>query len=359
MAQTTELPAMRANTDARRFHHRKAILLLILACLFWGISFPTGKALTQLYLQSINEASSWFVVSLQGAIRFLLAGLLMVPFGWRELRTLDSQELLQGFGLGLFGGAGMLLQMDGLAYTSASVSAFLTQAYCILLPIYHFSRTRRLPAFRDFLAIFMVITGIAILANVDWKTFKIGRGELETLVSAVFFTFQILWLERPAFRRNRTRVVSTTMFLSMGLIFAVAAFCTHPNGFNCAEALNSFPKVFLTLLLVFFCTLLAFNLMNHCQPAISSTEAGIVYTTEPLFASLFALFLPAQFSALTNIDYANEQFSLTLLTGGGLILLANLILQIRSGKAIPPVAEVRTTTEISPESPPGIQKPIS
>jgi drug/metabolite transporter (DMT)-like permease len=297
-------------------------------------------------------SSSWFVVSLQGSIRFLMAGLLMVPFCWRELRSLRGSEVIQGFGLGFCGGAGMLFQMDGLAYTSASISAFLTQAYCILLPLYHFARTRTVPGLRDLLAIFMVVSGIAILANVDWRTFRISRGELETLISAVFFTFQILWLERPAFRPNRTRLVSTTMFLSMGMVFGLAAFCTRPDRMNYANAIDSFAKLFLTLLLVFFCTLLAFNLMNHCQPAITSTEAGIVYTTEPLFTAVFALFLPAQLSGLAHIDYANEQFSLAVLSGGGLILLANLLLQIRSRKAIPPVAEVRTPAA-------GLQKPSS
>jgi len=227
MAQVSDIAAA-TRLDAAGLNHRKAILLLILACLFWGISFPVSKALTLLYLQSVPGASSWFAVSLQGSIRFLLAGLIMLPFGWRELRSLRKREVIQGLGLGLCGGAGMLLQMDGLAYTSASISAFLTQAYCILLPLYHFSRNRTAPGFRDLLAIFMVVTGIGMLANVDWSTFRIGRGELETLISAVFFTFQILWLERPVFRPNRTRLVSTTMFLSMGLIFGLAALCTGP-----------------------------------------------------------------------------------------------------------------------------------
>src|SRR5260370_35148535 len=297
-------------------------------------------------------ASSWFVVSLQGSIRFLLAGLLMLPFGWRELRSLREREVIQGLGLGLCGGAGMLLQMDGLASTSASISAFLTQAYCILLPLYHFSRKQTPAGFRDLLAIFMVVTGIGMLANVDWRTFRIGRGESETLISAVFFTFQILWLERPVFRPNRTRMVSTTMFLSMGLIFGLAALCTQPDRMNYATAIDSFPKIFLTFLLVFFCTLLAFNLMNHCQPAITSTEAGIVYTTEPLFAAVFALFLPAQLSGLAHIDYANEQFSLTVVSAVGLHFLAKLLPQMRIPHAIPPVAEVRTPAA-------GLQKPSS
>jgi drug/metabolite transporter (DMT)-like permease len=342
----------RIKPDEVASDHRTAILLLILACLFWGISFPVSKSLTLLYLQSMPGSSSWFVVSLQGNIRFLMAGLLMVPFCLRELRSLRGSEVIQGLGLGFCGGAGVLFQMDGLAYTSASISAFLTQAYCVLLPLYHFARTRTVPGLRDLLAIFIVVCGIVILANVDWRTFRIGRGESETLISAVFFTFQILWLERPVFRPNRTRLVSTTMFLSMGTVFGLAAFCTQPDRMNYATAIDSFPKVFLTLLLVFFCTLLSFNLMNHCQPAITSTEAGIVYTTEPLFAAVFALFLPAQLSRLADIDYANEQFSLTVVSAGGLILLANLLLQIRRRQAIPPVAEVRIPAA-------GFQKPSS
>jgi drug/metabolite transporter (DMT)-like permease len=315
MAQASK--STKARREGDRIRHRTALLLLILACLFWGLSFPISKTLTLLYLQSINGASSWFAVSLQGGIRFLLAGLLMVAVGWRELRTMRSREIKQGLGLAVCGGAGIFFQMDGLAYTSASVAAFLTQAYCVLLPFYHFSRSQTLPAFRNLVAIAMVVTGIAILARVDWRTFRIGRGELETLVSAVFFTFQILWLERPTFNQNRTRVVSTIMFLFMGAIFALAAVCTQPNGINYATAINSFPKVLLTLVLVCICTLVAFNLMNHYQPAISSTEAGIVYTTEPLFAALFALFLPTQLGILTHIQYVNERFSLTSYAAAG------------------------------------------
>jgi hypothetical protein len=70
----------RIKPDEVASDHRTAILLLILACLFWGISFPVSKSLTLLYLQSMPGSSSWFAVSLQGNIRFLMAGLLMVPF---------------------------------------------------------------------------------------------------------------------------------------------------------------------------------------------------------------------------------------------------------------------------------------
>ena len=46
-----------------------------------------------------------------------------------------SNEVRQGFAIAMWGGAGMWLQADALAYTEASTSAFLTQAYCIILPL--------------------------------------------------------------------------------------------------------------------------------------------------------------------------------------------------------------------------------
>src|SRR5260370_16830707 len=98
MAQVSDIAAA-TRLDADGLNHRKAILLLVLACLFWGISFPVSKALTLLYLQSMPGASSWFVVSLQGSIRFLLAGLLMLPFGWRDLPSLREREIIHLVGL--------------------------------------------------------------------------------------------------------------------------------------------------------------------------------------------------------------------------------------------------------------------
>ena len=67
--------------------------------------------------------------------------------------------------------------------------------------------------------------------------------------------------------------------------------------------------------------------MNVWQRHVTATEAGLIYCSEPVFASLLALFLPAIFSAWANIHYANENLTLRLLVGGGLITAANILLQ--------------------------------
>jgi len=68
--------------------------------------------------------------------------------------------------------------------------------------------------------------------------------------------------------------------------------------------------------------------MNKWQPKITSTEAGLIYCVEPLFASIFVLFVPAIFSRWAGIDYPNEHATWSLVVGGGLITLANVVVQM-------------------------------
>jgi drug/metabolite transporter (DMT)-like permease len=84
-----------------------------------------------------------------------------------------------------------------------------------------------------------------------------------------------------------------------------------------------------TVTLTVVCTLGAFGLMNAWQPKITATEAGLIYCVEPIFGSAMALVLPVWFSLWAGIDYANERATWTLLTGGALITLANLLLQLK------------------------------
>jgi drug/metabolite transporter (DMT)-like permease len=310
--------------------HVQAIVGLALACLFWGLSFPASKALNLLYLKEIPAEPSWFVVGLQGTLRFGIAGIIMVLLSWRALPSLTMCEITQGLLLGLFGGVGMVFQVDGLAYTPASTSSFLTQTYCILVPLYHAVVARRFPRLVQLIATGGVIAGIVILSKIDWTEFRIGRGECETLLSTVFFTGQILVLDAPRFFRNRTKMVSSVMFLGTALAFAIVSILSNRSFDSYKIVAGIGQQFYLIAILVVFCTLLSFNLMNRCQKYIPASEAALIYTLEPVSTSLFATFLPFCLSALVGIEYANEQLSLSLLIGGGLILSANLVMQIWS-----------------------------
>jgi drug/metabolite transporter (DMT)-like permease len=333
----------------RPSHHVQATIGLALACLFWGLSFPASKALTLLYLKEIPAESSWFVVGLQGTLRFGSAGVVMVILSWRTLPSLTKRETTQGLLLGLFGGVGMVFQVDGLTYTPASTSAFLTQTYCILVPLYHAVVARRFPRPVQIVATGGVIAGIVILSKIDWTQFRMGRGEFETLLSTVFFTVQILVLDAPQFFRNRTKMVSSVMFITTALVFAVVSILSNRSFDSYKVAAGIGQQFYLIAILVIFCTLLAFNLMNRCQKYIPASEAALIYTLEPVSTSLFATFLPICLSALVGVKYDNERLSMSLLTGGGLILFANLVMQIWGHTPVPHAGETPAPTTPHPD----------
>jgi drug/metabolite transporter (DMT)-like permease len=309
--------------------HRRAIWMLLLANAFWGLSFPLMKALGFVQAQVAAESSSWFTTAMMVAPRFVLAALILAAALGRTMASITRLELRQGVGLGLFAALGMLFQADGIQFTHASTSAFLTQFYAILIPIYVALRSRRNPGARVWLCVALVLVGSAILGQFDWRALRLGRGETETLLASVFFMGQILLLERPEFAGNRAPAISFVMFTVQAVVFILLGAATAPSAHAVLAPLAMPAWWGFTLALTLFCTVGAFSLMNHWQPRITATEAGLIYCIEPIFGSVFALFLPAIFATAAGIVYANETLTVHLLVGGGLITAANIILQLR------------------------------
>jgi len=123
-------------------------------------------------------------------------------------------------------------------------------------------------------------------------------------------------------------VVTTLMFACVAIFVVPIALWTMRSPREMALLFSTPQALSLLLVLCVPCTVIAFSLMNRYQPEVSASEAGIIYGAEPLCASLLALFLPGFFSAWTGVLYANEVLSARLLFGGGLVIFANVLLQL-------------------------------
>jgi hypothetical protein len=303
--------------------------MLVLATLYWGVSFPVIKALTALNRIQHPEGGAWFAPAQAVAPRFVAAVAIMLVFGGLPGGPPTLAEAAQGVAVGLFAAAGALLQTDGMQFTDASTSAFLTQFSAILVPAWIAVRSRRSPGIRIWACCAIVLVGVAVLGHFDWRTLRLGRGGWETLLSAVAYTGQILWIGKRKYAGNRPRVVTLIMFAVQGVAFSLLAAGTAPSLRALVEPWASPAWVALTLTLTVVCTIGAFSLMTRWQPRITETEAGLIYCVEPVFASMFALFLPAVISRFAGLDYANEQATFSLLIGGGLVTLANVLIQMK------------------------------
>ncbi len=324
-------PAARAAASSQ---HGRAIAWLLFATILWGASFPLGKAVEIGQRQLLPDAVSWFLTSYTLIFRFGVAAILLSILAARTLPQITRSEIWQGAGLGFFGGVGIIFQIDGLALTHASTSAFLTSSYCVTVPLIVALRDRRFPPLRVVFCCLLVFVGVAVLSGIDWRTLRMGRGEIETIIGSLFFAGQILWLERPIFRDNRSSHATIVMFACVALICLPLALLTQQTGSDWITAGRAPAVLVYLLVLTIVCTMITFSIMNRWQRFVTATEAGLIYCAEPIWTSMMALALPAWLGLAGGFVYANESATSALLIGGALITAANVLIQLK-----PPVRD--------------------
>ncbi len=317
-----------------------AVWRLLLATAAWGLSFPTAKAVMLAQDALIPGQQDWFHSALTLVVRMAFAALIMGTIYRKEVLGMGWSEVRQGIELGLLGGVGMLFQTNAQHSIPASTSAFFTQFTCIFVPIAVAVRTRSRPSIWVMVSSGMVLVGCAVLSGVNAGGIAFGLGEWETIGAAALFTGQILALERERYKHNDMRATATVMFAVKALVFAPVVGWGAFTGESChvwaqmAAAYTTMPLLCMTAILTIFSTVYGYATMTQWQPLVSSTQAGLIYATEPIFATVWALFLPGMFSRLADVAYPNEVLSTAFYWGASLVVGANLLLLVSRKRAL-------------------------
>lgn len=313
--------------------HARALVALAIVTVVSGASFVLFKASVLAQQPFAAGESTWFIAAHNLLPRFWLGALgLGAVYGGAVLR-LTRAEWTQAVFMAVTSFAGCMFQTDGLQYTTAATTGFLTQFYVILVPLWWALAHRQRPPVTVLLAGLLVLAGVAVLARVDWHAFRIGRGEGEVLASTVFFSLLLCSLNWPAFAANRAERTSTVMFLIEGGLFAVVSLWTCRDPAHLIQPYTSPSWLALVVLAATFGTVTPFVVMNHWQRFIPAAEAALLYSFSPVVAALSEVGLPALFSRWFGVAYANQPLSFTLVTGGALILAANVVIQLPAGGA--------------------------
>lgn len=301
--------------------------MLFLATTCWGLSFPLMKGLVLAQQQLAPDASVWFITAQTLVVRFGLAAIVLALLFYRRMWPVTWLDLKLGLGLGFFAGIGTLFQMAALEQMLSSTSAFLTQFTVLLVPLWLAVAQRRRPSLLLCVCCVLVIAGMAVLCGVHWNDLQLKRGEWLTLLAATLFTGDILWLDRREFVAADKLRATAVMFATMAVCLAPVAVWGAPGNTTWIRAYQTPTVLTMVAVLLGASTLVAFTVMNIWQPHIAPTHATLIYCAEPVFASLYALFLPAWLAQLGRFDYVNESLSVNLWIGGGLITIANILIQ--------------------------------
>ena len=261
---------------------------LFSAALIWGSSFFIVK-------NTVDIFPTNFLL----AIRFTIGCLLLCVLFPKKLTQLNRTCLWQGIVLGLLIFTAYCIQTIGLTDTTPGKNAFLTAAYCILVPFLYWITDKRRPDLYNFSAAFLCLAGIG-LVSFD-GSFSMRFGDAMTLISALFFAAHIV-------AGARFRGKSDPILLTI-LQFGTAAVCSWVLGFTT----ETFPKeiplnaALGLLYLAVFATTIALLLQNIGLKYADPTSGAILLSLESVFGVLFSMLF--------------YQERLTLRLGAGFLLI--------------------------------------
>ena len=262
--------------------------MLFLAALIWGTSFFIMK-------NTVDNVPVFFLL----AFRFSIATILMALLFFRRGKYASAGMFLRGAVMGILLFAAYAIQTFGLAETSASNNAFLTAAYCVMVPFLAWLFFRQRPDLFHLLGAVLLVAGIGFLSL--HSGFTVGRGDALTILGAVFYALHIICSAR--FAQQHDILLLTVVQFAMAAILAWASSAaTHTIPAALPE--GALPSL---LYLAVFCSGVALLFQNiglkHCPP----TAASILLSLESVFGALFAILV--------------GQDSLTLRAAGGFILI--------------------------------------
>ena len=312
---------------------RRARMLLVGATLLWALSFPLVRGLQIAEKAQVPDMADSTLAGGSLFIRFGLGAAVLLLFYGRGLLNVTRAEWSQSLGLGALGGAGLYLQTLGLAWTDASVSAFLTQLYTLLVPLIVAFRDRRFPSGRVIIACVLVLAGVVMLSPGLLTHLTLGPGELVILISTGFIAGQIVWVERPMYAGNRSGLVTLIMFAIMSGAAGLGYLTRGGTVSDLGRLLNNSTLWEMTLVLVLLCTVATYFVMNTWQRYVSATEAGLIYCIEPVMATALSAFVPGWISSIASISYTNEILGWALAIGGVLILTATILVATEKPRA--------------------------
>ncbi len=244
-------------------------LLPILMTMIWGATFLVTKA-------TLRLIGPFTYLSLC----YTIATLTLVGIFHRRLRRLTRRELLGGMLIGVVLFAGYAFQTVALQWTNVSKAGFLTGMYVPLVPLLSLLLLRQRIAMTAWVGVFLSLGGLLLLSVNQQFSLTMGPGEVLLLCCALAFALQIVLVSK--FVAEVDAINLAIVQLAMTALLSLLAVPLHGEPLAAPPLLAWVPVTLLGTLDMAF-TLVS---MNWVQQYISGTRAALIYSLEPLWATL-------------------------------------------------------------------------
>lgn len=264
---------------------RRYSLLLVLAAFIWGTAFVAQS----MGMDHIGPCTF-------NATRSFIGSVALLPVIWffsrrkgaegaekpekKKFWLLDKALLAGGAACGLMLSGGSLLQQMGLTSTTAGKAGFLTSLYIVLVPVLGVFLGRR-AGFKVWIGVAIALMGAYLLSgDVSGEGFSVAAGDLLVILSAVFFSFHILVIDRFSPKVDGI-MLSCVQFFVAGAVSLVFALIFEKPTF--AQLLSAWGPLLYTGVLS---SGVAYTLQIVGQQNVDPTVASLLMSLESVFAAL-------------------------------------------------------------------------
>lgn len=250
-----------------------AMLMLILTAAIWGSSFVFQK-------YAAEQLPAAFIV----AGRFTVAGILLLILTAKKWHTIDRRCLWGGFLAGLTMSLGQVLQTVAMGLgTSPGKSAFLTAAYCVMVPFLSWFFQKERPKKNHLFSAVICLVGIGLISLNGGGGLMLGDGV--TLLCSVVYALNIIAI--AIYSAGRDPIVFTMIQI---VTAAVCGWLTVPftGGMPASVSMEAAASI---LYLALFCTALCLSLQTIGLKVVNATVATVILSLESVFGVLFSILL--------------------------------------------------------------------
>jgi drug/metabolite transporter (DMT)-like permease len=253
----------------------KADVTLFLISIIWGSAFVAQRV--------AGQVGSVYIFN---GLRYLLAGLVVLPFAWHVLKkarvanqtSMPRDQFTWMVVAGFFLFLGSALQQAGMQYTTAGNAGFITSLYVVLIPILLFFFWGEKPHWIFVVAVALAMAG-AFLLSTGGELAEVRFGDLLELIGALFWAFHVIILGKYASKFEAMSfsvgqlVICGLLNLGVGLVVeAMPVF----------DARMLFAIGYTALLSLGLCYTLQIWAQKHTPPA----DAALILGLESVFAVL-------------------------------------------------------------------------
>jgi drug/metabolite transporter (DMT)-like permease len=250
----------------------RAELALFATTFIWGGTFPIVKV-------GMHHVSPVFLIGIRFAIS---AGVVALLFH-RRIFPLTSLQTYRGGLLGLFLFLGFVAQNIGLTITTASKSAFITGMMVLFVPLLQVVIERRAPKLGNILGVAIVTGGLWLLTSPEGS--GLNAGDALTLLCALVFAIYIVYLDVVSREMSTLQLVFVQT--SSVALFSLAAMALFETPLLAVNPTSIGALLYLT----FLATLLTTFVQTRYQKDTTPTRAVIIFSIEPVIASVAAYLL--------------------------------------------------------------------